>query len=107
MLNMRVGRTFRFGTVRERAAAENTGGGVGGGGTDTRGTPASPFGVASSGQGGASTARRFSLTISMRIRNLLNHNNPGVIIGEHRVAAIWSRKSAGRIEHGAVLRKRE
>ena len=81
MLNMRVGRTFRFGTVRERAAAANTGGGVGGGTTDTRGTPASPFGVASSGQGGTSTARRFGLTISMQIRNVLNHNNPGVIIG--------------------------
>ncbi len=81
MLNMRVGRTFRFGTVRERAAA-NTGGGLGGGGTaDTRGTPASPFGAAASGQGGTSTARRFSLTISMQIRNVLNHNNPGAIIG--------------------------
>lgn len=81
MLNMRVGRTFRIGAVRERAAASNTGGGVGGGATDTRGTPASPFGVASSGQGSTSTARRFSLTISMQIRNVLNHNNPGVIIG--------------------------
>lgn len=80
MLNVRVGRTFRFGTVRERAAAANTGGGVGAGGV-AQGTPASPLGVASSGQGGTSTARRFSLTISMQIRNLLNHNNPGVIIG--------------------------
>jgi hypothetical protein len=38
--------------------------------------------MAGGGQGGgASTARRFSLTISMQIRNLTNHNNPGPIIG--------------------------
>jgi hypothetical protein len=81
MLNMRVGRTFRFGVVREAAAAANTGGGVGGGG-NASGTSTSPFGIAGGGQGGgASTARRFSLTISMQIRNLTNHNNPGAIIG--------------------------
>ena len=82
MLNMRVGRTFRFGMVREGAAAANTGGSVGGGGADTRGAPTSPFGVAGAGQSaGASTARRYSLTVSMQIRNLMNHNNPGPIIG--------------------------
>ena len=81
MLNMRVGRTFRFGMIREGAAAANTGGGVGGGG-EGRGAPSSPFGTAGAGQGGgASTARRFSLTVSMQIRNLTNHNNPGAIIG--------------------------
>jgi hypothetical protein len=83
MLNMRVGRTFRFGVVREGAAAANTGAGVGGGGVgDSRGAPASPFGVAGAAQGGGtSTARRYSLTISMQIRNMTNHNNPGPIIG--------------------------
>jgi hypothetical protein len=81
MLNMRVGRTFRFGVVREGTAAANTGAGVGGVG-DSRGALANPFGVAGAGQGGGtSTARRFSLTISMQIRNLTNHNNPGPIIG--------------------------
>jgi hypothetical protein len=81
MFNMRVSRTFRFGLVREGAAAANTGGGVGGS-SDSRGTPASPFGTAGGGQvAGTSTARRFSLTISMQIRNLTNHNNPGPIIG--------------------------
>lgn len=81
MLNLRVGRTFRFGRVREGAAAANTGGGVGAGGPDTRGAPASPFGVATAGQRNVSAARRFSLTISMQIRNVLNHDNPGAIIG--------------------------
>jgi hypothetical protein len=33
-------------------------------------------------RGGASPVnRRYSLTISMQIRNLTNHNNPGPIIG--------------------------
>src|SRR5262249_6896899 len=79
MLNMRVGRTSGFGRVRESAAAANTGGGVGGGGGyESRGTPTSPFGVGGAGQGGgSSTARRFSFTISMQIRNVTNHNNPG------------------------------
>ena len=83
MLNMRVGRTFRFGRVREGAAAANTGGGVGGGaGGEGRGAPGSPFGMAGGGQGGGvSAARRFSLTVSMQIRNVTNHNNPGSIIG--------------------------
>jgi hypothetical protein len=81
MLNMRVGRTFRFGTVHEGAAAANTGGAVGGGG-EGRSAPGSPFGTAGAGQGGGvSTARRFSLTASMQIRNVTNHNNPGPIIG--------------------------
>jgi hypothetical protein len=83
MLNMRVGRTFRFGAVHEGAAAANTGGSVGGGGGgEARGAPSSPFGIANAGQGGGvSTARRFSLTVSMQIRNVTNHNNPGPIIG--------------------------
>jgi len=33
------------------------------------------------GGGGASVGRRYSLTASMQIRNLTNHNNPGPIIG--------------------------
>ena len=81
MLNLRVGRTFRFGATKEGAAAANTGAGVGGGG-ENRNAPASPFGVAGAAQGGGpSTARRFSLTVSMQIRNVTNHNNPGPIIG--------------------------
>ena len=31
--------------------------------------------------GAPTTTRRYNLTISMSIRNLLNHNNPGPIIG--------------------------
>jgi hypothetical protein len=81
MLNLRVGRTFAFGPSREGGAAPpilQGGGGPGGG----RGEPTSPFstGAAQGGAGGSSN-RRYSLTISMQIRNLTNHNNPGPIIG--------------------------
>jgi len=81
MFNLKVGRTFRFGAIKEGAADANTGAGVPGSGGDNR-APASPFSVAGAAQaGGASTARRFSLTISMQARNVTNHNNPGPIIG--------------------------
>jgi hypothetical protein len=61
-LNMRVGRTFAFGSTREggAAAASGTGGGGPGGGGN-RGAPASPFAMAGSGNqggGGTSTNRR-------------------------------------------------
>jgi len=31
--------------------------------------------------GGPTTPHRYNLTVSMQARNLLNHNNPGPIIG--------------------------
>jgi hypothetical protein len=81
MLNMRIGRTFAFGAAREGSAVPVAGGGGGSGGG--RGAPTSPFSLGGGGQAGAfaSTNRRYSLTISMQIRNLTNHNNPGPIIG--------------------------
>jgi len=86
MLNMRVGRTFAFGSSREVGSASSGGGSPGGGGPGGgggRSAPSSPFSMGGGGQsGGASSAnRRYSLTISMQIRNLTNHNNPGPIIG--------------------------
>jgi hypothetical protein len=90
MLNMRVGRTFGFGPSREGGAVSDGGGRGGpggggpggGGGGGGRGGPASPFSMGGSqGGGGGSVNRRYTLTISMQIRNLTNHNNPGPIIG--------------------------
>jgi hypothetical protein len=86
MLNMRVGRTFAFGSSREATDVPNDGSRTppgGGGGGGGRGGQNSPFGLGGGGQGGggASVNRRYSLTISMQIRNLTNHNNPGPIIG--------------------------
>ncbi len=88
MLNVRIGRTFAFGGARESAAAGSGGGpvatgpGGGGPGGGGRGAPESPFSMGGGVQGGASpTNRRYSLVISMMIRNVTNHNNPGPIIG--------------------------
>ncbi len=94
MLNMRIGRTFSFGARREGATASlggvpatPGGGGPGGRGGGPGGGPASPFstgaggGPPGSGGGTASSGRRYNLTVSMQIRNLTNHNNPGPIIG--------------------------
>jgi hypothetical protein len=93
MLNMRVGRTFGFGPSRERGAASDTssggrgggpGAGGGGGGGGRGGGATSPFamnGGGGQGGGGGSSNRRYSLNVSMQIRNLTNHNNPGPIIG--------------------------
>jgi len=88
MLNLRVGRTFAFGPSPEGGSALSSGGGPGGGpgggggGGGGRGAPTSPFSTGG-GQGGGAPAvnRRYSLTISMQIRNLTNHNNPGPIFG--------------------------
>ncbi len=90
MLNMRIGKTFSFGGTRESAAAGSGGGpvatgpgGGGPGGGGRYGAPESPFSMGGRGGpgGGSSTNRRYNLTISMQIRNLTNHNNPGPIIG--------------------------
>jgi hypothetical protein len=95
MLNMRVGRTFSFGPTREsRAGADSPGGGSGGrgggngggggGGGGRGGGATSPFamnGGGGQGGGGGSSNRRYSLNVSMQIRNLTNHNNPGPITG--------------------------
>jgi Carboxypeptidase regulatory-like domain len=79
MLNLRVGRTFTFGARREGATA-NTGGSAGADGS-MRSGPANPFGEGAAGGSGVRTGRRYNLTISMQVRNLMNHNNPGPIFG--------------------------
>ena len=81
MLNMRVSRAFAFGKLREGGGATPNFGGVPGGGGGNRNAPSSPFGMATAGSGGSATGHRFALTISMQMRNLLNHNNPGPIVG--------------------------
>ncbi len=79
MLNMRVSRTFSFGSRDEKAPETVSPSGAPGG--NARGGPASPFSLGGASSGGASANRRYSLTVSMQIRNLTNHNNPGPIIG--------------------------
>ncbi|MFP5277783.1 MAG: carboxypeptidase regulatory-like domain-containing protein [Acidobacteriota bacterium] len=68
MLNLRLSRVFGFGPAA--AGSVSAGGGRSGTG---------PFG--SKSQNVVKTGHRYSLSISAAVRNLLNHNNPGPIIG--------------------------
>jgi len=84
MLNMRIGRTFTFGSHERRAPVSTNPGGVSGGpgGGAGRGESGSPFPLGGgTTAGAASSNRRYALVVSMQIRNLINHNNPGPIIG--------------------------
>jgi hypothetical protein len=77
-VNMRLSKTFGFGPLREGST-----GGQGGPGGGRRGGPGSPYGGGGMGAIFAppTTSHRYNLTISMSARNLLNHDNPGPIIG--------------------------
>jgi len=76
VLNMRVGRTFSFGGERGASRRSEPGGGA------PRGAPTGPFSIGGGGGSASASSGRYSLTISMNIRNLLNHNNPGPITGD-------------------------
>ena len=79
-VNLRVAKIFEFGPGREGASAPAPRG-PGGGGEDRRGNPG-VFGAGGGLQGpSSSTSHRYNLTVSMSARNLLNHTNPGPIIG--------------------------
>lgn len=62
MVNLRVGKTFVFGPERGGPTASKSNG--------------SPGIFSSPGP-----ERRYNLTISMAVRNIINHTNPGPIIG--------------------------
>ena len=70
MLNLRVSKIFAFGPKGEGSIS------VGG-----RRPQGGPFSVGNSGGNSASTGHKYSLVVSMSIRNILNYNNPGPIIG--------------------------
>lgn len=83
MLNMRIGRTFTFGSREGRAPVSTNPGGVStpSGGGPGRGEIGGPFSVGGSASGATAANRKYSLVASLQVRNLLNHNNPGPIIG--------------------------
>ena len=70
MLNLRASEVFSFGPAAEGSVS------AGGRRPDT-----GPFG-GSQGPGVVNTGHRFSLAVGVVVRNLLNHNNPGPIIGD-------------------------
>jgi hypothetical protein len=75
-VNLRIGKAFGFGPNKENAARPAQGG-----------AGPAPLGpVTNQGLrgllGSPSAGRRYNLSISMSIRNLLNHTNPGPIVGD-------------------------
>ena len=78
MINLRVQKIFEFGSGENSGRAA-----TGQPGSGPRGGPPGVF-TPSGGTGGAaspSVGRRYSLSISMSMRNIINHTNPGPIIG--------------------------
>jgi len=72
-LNLRMAKTFGFGRERGSGGGRGGAGQVGGPGGQ---------GAAGGFAGGApSTNRRYNMSISLSVRNVLNHNNPGPIVG--------------------------
>jgi hypothetical protein len=83
-LNLRVAKTIGFGSEHEGNGADPRAGGGGGGG-ERGGGGLAPAAVSGRGLGNVlgrpTTSHRYNLTLSMSVRNLLNHNNPGPIVG--------------------------
>ena len=78
MLNLRVQKIFEFGSGENSGAASTGQPGSGPrGGTPGVFTPTGGTG----GSASQSKGHRYSLSISMSIRNIINHTNPGPIIG--------------------------
>jgi hypothetical protein len=78
MLNLRVQKIFEFGRGENSGAAS-----TGQPGSGPRGGAPGAF-TPSAGPGGPasqSAGHRYSLSISMSVRNIINHTNPGPIIG--------------------------
>ena len=71
LANLRVSKTFAFGPAGETAAPA-TGG---------RRPPTGPFSTGGAGGGSSSSGHRYVLSVSMAIRNIVNYDNPGPIIG--------------------------
>ena len=69
------------------------GGGMGGGG---------PRG----GGDGGSTSRRYNLTLSANVRNLMNHTNPGPYIGNLTSPLFGLSNSLGSSFHGGAANNR-
>ncbi|HET7114737.1 MAG TPA: hypothetical protein VFI57_13915, partial [Pyrinomonadaceae bacterium] len=86
VVNLRIGRTFAFGTINRgnaaaaRPAPVGPGGpavaAAGGGGPRAAVGPGGP-----QGPGGASSEKRFNLNVSLYVQNVFNHVNLGLPVG--------------------------
>lgn len=79
LFNARISKVFTFGSAKERASAPSVA--LPGDGRRNQTGVFTPAGGGGGGPANPSTGRRYNLTISMSIRNVLNHTNPGPIIG--------------------------
>src|SRR5262245_60293476 len=79
-VNLRVAKIIEFGGERGSAATAQRGPGGGGEGRPSPAVSGAGAGP-QAGQSSKQSGPRYNLTISMSIRNLLNHTNPGPIIG--------------------------
>jgi hypothetical protein len=84
-LNLRLSRTWGFGTTKFAGSSggsrANTGGGGPGGGGPRGGGFGGFGGGGRGGPGGGSTEHRYNLTLSISARNILNHVNYGLPVG--------------------------
>jgi len=71
-LNLRIGKTWGFGSERGKSKSDSGPGGP------PQGSPGNGGGITG---GVSSILQRYKLTVSLSMRNLTNHNNPGPIIG--------------------------
>jgi hypothetical protein len=78
-MNLRVSKTVGFGPEKGGGAKSAPGPSTGGGMANAQAATGRGLG---SLLAGATTDRRYNLILSMSIRNLLNHNNPGPINGD-------------------------
>jgi len=80
-VNLRVAKTIGFGADRRESRGESRSGS----GSGESGSGLAPAAVTGRGLGNLigrpTTSRRYNLSLSMSVRNLLNHTNPGPIIG--------------------------
>jgi len=79
-VNVRVTKTIQFGPEGSGSGGPPSSG-PGSGGPDRRGTPGVFTPGAAQGTSGSRVSHRYTLSIAMSINNLLNHTNPGPIIG--------------------------
>jgi hypothetical protein len=71
--NLRVSKTFSFGSTGEGSSPTER--------SEGPRPQGGPFNAGNSGGSASTPAHRYTLTISMSARNILNHDNPGPIIG--------------------------
>lgn len=72
LANLRITKTFAFGPAGE-TSAPSTGG---------RRPATGPFGSAGPSGGSSSTGHRYVLSVGLAVRNIINHDNAGPIVGD-------------------------